>query len=251
MYNLVMAVSINEGICFRIEPEVKCKKIRFFKVVSEHKAIKTTEAGIEEVDLIETAYSDILKVLPIIFLILIDQVMFANLYTIGFMVWNIANFICRSLRQKGEKWQEYHAVEHKIVNAYQKYQRIPTVEEVKRESRFHSDCGTNKVLETSIYCLLTSCFLWWYNRELWHIQSGALSYIVEKYICIYVEVICIYVLCIKLKLAQILITKFEKLNFFQYFTTIEPEETQLEMEIEIGLKGLVKWEQHQASENPE
>lgn len=46
--------------------------------------------------------------------------------------------------KKGNKINEgkMHSAEHKVINAYKKLQRIPTIEEVRNASRFSKDCGS-------------------------------------------------------------------------------------------------------------
>lgn len=47
----------------------------------------------------------------------------------------------------------YHAAEHKICNAYDKYQRLPTLEEIKKESRFSKYCGSMESSRKIIFSL--------------------------------------------------------------------------------------------------
>ena len=56
--------------------------------------------------------------------------------------WELIEFILQV--KKGSKVNEgkMHSAEHKVINAYKKLQRIPTIEEVRNASRFSKDCGS-------------------------------------------------------------------------------------------------------------
>ena len=49
----------------------------------------------------------------------------------------------------------YHAAEHKVINAYKTLQRIPKVQEVRKASRFSSECGSNEIFaETFLFLVI-------------------------------------------------------------------------------------------------
>ena len=49
--------------------------------------------------------------------------------------------------KKGKEYElgKMHAAEHKVVNAYIRLQRIPNLEELRKESRFSIECGSRKM----------------------------------------------------------------------------------------------------------
>jgi len=60
---------------------------------------------------------------------------------------------------KNKKMRKYHAAEHMALSAYEKYKRIPTIEEVKKEDRFSPICGSNILSENAFLSLIASLFI--------------------------------------------------------------------------------------------
>ena len=50
----------------------------------------------------------------------------------------------------------FHAAEHQALIAYKRYQRIPTMEEVRKETRFDQDCGSRLIIDKVMGFLLLS-----------------------------------------------------------------------------------------------
>lgn len=53
----------------------------------------------------------------------------------------------------------FHAAEHKALIAYKRYQRIPTMEEVRKETRFDQDCGSRLIIDKVMGFLLLSILI--------------------------------------------------------------------------------------------
>lgn len=79
----------------------------------------------------------------------------------------IINFIILHFTPYGRLNAQYHAAEHMVVNAYEKYQRIPTMIEIEKSSPFSERCGSllliNHIIIKFVYGiffgLLPSCSL--------------------------------------------------------------------------------------------
>lgn len=115
----------------------------------------------------------------------------------------------------------YHAAEHMVINAYEKLQRIPTIQEARTFSRFYKRCGSNEIIfRTIYYMVLTICF----------VLIGFLN----GWICI---------LIMTISSILIIIADFKKwFRFFQVFFTNVPSDDELEVAIE-GLKNSERMEE--------
>lgn len=110
---------------------------------------------------------------------------------------------------------KFHAAEHMIVNAYSKLHRIPSLEELRKYSRFSTRCGTNKLLTILNACIISLISL------LFKLDSRLL-FIVMMILCA-----CIL---------------FGLLNFVQILVTEPPTDRELNVAIE-GLKAWLENEQ--------
>jgi len=66
------------------------------------------------------------------------------------------------MRKKNDKnycIAEFHSAEHMAINAYEKLQRIPSLAEVKKFSRFSDKCGSRKDFNIIVYPF-TVCVIW-------------------------------------------------------------------------------------------
>ena len=75
--------------------------------------------------------------------------------TISFDVFEFGKFVYQMKSKNGKEnsTARYHAAEHMVINAYDKLQRIPTFDEVKKSSRFSKKCGSRK--EICKICMYT------------------------------------------------------------------------------------------------
>ena len=121
----------------------------------------------------------------------------------------------------GRSIAKFHSAEHMVVNAYQKLQKVPTLEELKRFSRFHKDCGSCKILREIFY---------------YSFISLAMLFVASWNVLLYIIVIiCILIL-------YIMDIKFGCLRFLQISVTSKPTDMELELAIE-GLKNFEKMEE--------
>lgn len=54
--------------------------------------------------------------------------------------------------------KEYHGAEHTIINAFEKYKRVPTIEELRRTSPYSPMCGSSSVVFCSITIFLLGLY---------------------------------------------------------------------------------------------
>lgn len=76
---------------------------------------------------------------------------FGAIYFSLFVSKDFFDFIKTIYQFKSKKGKQYsrctfHAAEHMAINAYESLQRIPTLDEAKKYSRFSKGCGSNQVL---------------------------------------------------------------------------------------------------------
>lgn len=53
----------------------------------------------------------------------------------------------------------FHSAEHMTIAAYEKYQRIPTMEEVKAASRFDKKCGSRLIIDQVVFWILLTMII--------------------------------------------------------------------------------------------
>ena len=100
---------------------------------------------------------------------------------------------------------KFHAVEHMVVNAYNSTGEVPSLDEIRNFSRFHSSCGTNYI--TSIlFSLLLSIF--------WSMLISEIN-LSTFFIIGYTFFLSVY------------LSLFGLLNFMQIFTTEVPTDREL------------------------
>lgn len=102
---------------------------------------------------------------------------------------NIIKFLCLSKPQNGcwHTLAKYHSAKHMLINAYNKYQRIPTVEEAMKSSRLLATCDLLGDINRVVYYLFFSMiviFLYKLNIQLYAIilcSYLAIMILVRKY----------------------------------------------------------------------
>ena len=102
----------------------------------------------------------------------------------------------------------FHSAEHMVTKAYEKYGRVPTMAELKRESRFSRYCGSRVEIFRIVYSICVGLIV--------------VSY---AYIPYYEYLIEIAILI----LFTVLNIKFNLLRFFQILVTNKPTEKELEV----------------------
>lgn len=164
----------------------------------------------------------------ILFLSIILSVIFKNfgfvlgaIYFSVFVSIDLYSFVNGAIRLKkkgknGYSIAKFHGAEHKVLNAYERLQRIPTLEEAKKYSRFSRLCGSrSKIYRMFMFTLLTVAIVL-------HIICS-FNYII--YLSIVFAIVGIIIIAEKHGL----------LNFFQVFVTSKPGDKEINLAIE-GLK---------------
>ncbi len=108
----------------------------------------------------------------------------------------------------------YHSAEHMTISAYERLQRIPTIEEVKKESRFCKTCGSRFTINNLAINLLVVIYMMLF--------ASRLPFVV--YVSIGIALIAIM---------EVICTK-GGLRFFQILVTSKPTNE----EIEVAIAGL-------------
>lgn len=123
----------------------------------------------------------------------------------------LACCITKSIHLK--ELSRFHAAEHMVINAYCNLQHVPTMEEIKKSSRFSKCCGSMALLNPCMMTLLlTLCFI-----------SGILLK----------PIFCLLVL-VSTPLLILIIEKFALLRYLQILFTSKPTN----LELEVALKGI-------------
>lgn len=152
------------------------------------------------------------------FLRIFDGIIIQSFLIISSIVINIAALVSTFFSVEVRK---FHAAEHMIVNAYRKLHRVPSIEELRKYSRFNSLCGTNLSLAILFFCI-----------------PYLIGYFFKLDYSLYAMIIIILELSLPLGL----------FNFVQVFVTKKPTDKELNVAIE-GLKAWI--ENEQKAENEE
>lgn len=136
--------------------------------------------------------------------------------------YNFLWFIKAAIKMKLEDGEaksiaRYHAAEHMAINAYQKYQRIPTIEEVNNSSRISKGCGSKEIIYKIVQFVSICLILAFYKGDYFN------------------EIVLILLDVAFVGLAN------EKgwLTFFQLLITEKPSNA----EIEVAIEGLKNYEE--------
>ena len=158
------------------------------------------------------------------FLVTFAAIYFSIMVSLKLFIFVRLAYESKSKNGKLHSFAKFHAAEHMVVNAYNKYQRVPTFEEVKKSSRFNKDCGSNLIMCDIVLGLSISI-------------NDAIIGIIGN---VFIEFILLFIMmCITL----IVIIGGRKgwLKFFQYFITTPPTDKEIEVAIE-GVKTFEKME---------
>lgn len=102
----------------------------------------------------------------------------------------------------------FHAAEHKVINAYRKKQRVPTIEEIRKASRFDKMCGSKNYINKIVIFGLVSIVI-------------ALA----PFIKLHEYSILLMLVCIFSWLGK----KYEIFRFLQIFVTNKPTDKELKV----------------------
>lgn len=147
---------------------------------------------------------------------ILSAVFFSAFVTSDFFNLMKITFENKSKNNKNYSKAKFHAAEHMVVNAYEKLERLPTLEEVKNFSRFHKHCGSNhKIFKVLIFSL--------YSIVIIFCSINPIAY------CILVVLVILF---------GFVAEKYGLLNFLQVLVTNKPSDKELELVIE----GLLQFE---------
>lgn len=127
----------------------------------------------------------------------------------------LKNFFMLYFEERKYDSFKFHSAEHMVINAYHDLQRIPTLDEIRKYSRFNNRCGGNYYTHICIFAILNYVH----------------SFLPNHTHCIIVTIISIVIVYILNQLGF--------LNFIQLFTTKPPTDRELKLAIE----GLRFWEE--------
>ena len=101
-------------------------------------------------------------------------------------------------KTKENRWKKFHSAEHMILNAYRKLGKIPSIDELRKFSRFSNSCSSNVQIQIPLTCFML------------FIESFIPNYICMR-IAMDLSIIVVLILIIT-----------GHLNYMQYFTTEIP-----------------------------
>lgn len=175
-----------------------------------------------------TIILDIILVLALLFMkqfgYAILAVSFSLLLSIPLSIFLTEIYILQHT-EEGRKNARFHAAEHKMVNAYRKYQKVPTIEQIKKASRYTTLCGSLEIIiplfsQVGLYILLilsNELFSNLYLKLGSMLISGGIAFLLYHY-------------------GETLF------QFFEIFLTKTPSNEELEISLE-AIKGFVLLEQ--------
>lgn len=108
----------------------------------------------------------------------------------------------------------FHSAEHMAIAAYKKYQRIPTIEEVKKSSRLDKDCGSRLVIDPIMFWILLAMIMC---------------------SCAFISPIVYFTLAAILIIFVVIEKKYNFLRAFQFLVSNKPTDKELEVAI-AGIK---------------
>lgn len=144
--------------------------------------------------------------------------------------------------------KRHHAAEHKALNAYAAYKRMPTLDEVKKTTRFAANCGTNSYANDALIKLLGSILLTIIvmtlarsvnlllsNFSFGNLMLTALIFFISRYLIRNTSAVC----------TEIVNYGFEKniLTFFQFPFLRRPTEEDLKLSMG-ALEGYIEMEDY-------
>lgn len=195
-------------------------RTRVIDQITEREEDLKEQEGNKRKNMLIKAYLTDLIILTIMILLKVDTRIFTGMVTfsivgthylcpVSYNIYNI-KYKCKSLGR-------FHSAEHMVINAYNKLDRIPSLEELKKSSRFSNNCGSNKI--NGIIIIFT--FISFAGPFL--IRMGVIKYLIIMTLIPITIAILSYV---------------GAMNIFQVFFTNKPND----VELQVALEGLKKYE---------
>lgn len=216
------AFSVSNGIIFLSNKKPECgvmaKSDKSGNICCEH--IKINDLEEKKYDMHDTFYIIKLKISKLIMIVSLIVSMFffmeAKFYISLQIVLGGFNFAVTFLlftENFSKRSSRFHSAEHMIVNAFNQLNRIPTLEEAWKFSRFNKKCGTNSI--THVFLVSTILFYCTF------LQNSILRLVIPVCLILLVSILA----------------KFHLLCWGQVFTTLPPTD----MEINVAITGLKEW----------
>lgn len=93
--------------------------------------------------------------------------------TIIFILWTIASFVFMISETETLK---YHAAEHKVANCWIKYKKLD-IDLVRTCSRIHNSCGTNIMIEITVFQIVSSVCMIFFDFHVPEIITAAAPFL--------------------------------------------------------------------------
>lgn len=138
-----------------------------------------------------------------------------RIFSVGISIIVLSSFIllCHIVKKTDERLFRFHSAEHMVINAYEKLNRVPSLDEIHEYSRFNNGCGTNSI---TLFVLL---FILGFAHSFIPVSlSFVISYLASSVIAL-------------------ILLQCGFLNFLQYFTTSTPTDT----ELLVAISGMHVW----------
>lgn len=195
-------------------------RTRVIDQITEREEDLKEQEGNKRKNMLIKAYLTDLIILTIMILLKVDTRLFTGMVTFSIVgthylcpvLYNIYN-----IKYKYKSLGRFHSAEHMVINAYNKLDRIPSLQELKKSSRFSNNCGNNKT--NSI--IIMFAFISFAGPFL--IKMGVIKYL-------------IIMMLIPIIIA--VLSSVGAINILQVFVTNKPTD----IELRVALEGLEKYE---------
>lgn len=195
-------------------------RTRVIDQITEREEDLNEQEGNKRKNMLIKAYLTDLIILTIMILLKVDTRLFTGMVTFSIVgthylcpvLYNIYN-----IKYKYKSLGRFHSAEHMVINAYNKLDRIPSLQELKKSSRFSNNCGSNKT--NSI--IIMFAFISFAGPFL--IKMGVIKYL-------------IIMMLIPIIIA--VLSSVGAINILQVFVTNKPTD----IELRVALEGLEKYE---------
>ncbi len=195
-------------------------RTRVIDQITEREEDLKEQEGNKRKNMLIKAYLTDLIILTIMILLKVDTRLFTGMVTFSIVgthylcpvLYNIYN-----IKYKYKSLGRFHSAEHMVINAYNKLDRIPSLQELKKSSRFSNNCGSNKT--NSI--IIMFAFISFAGPFL--IKMGVIKYL-------------IIMMLIPIIIA--VLSSVGAINILQVFVTNKPTD----IELRVALEGLEKYE---------
>lgn len=195
-------------------------RTRVIDQITEREEELKEQEGNKRKNMLIKAYLTDLIILTIMILLKVDTRLFTGMVTFSIVgthylcpvLYNIYN-----IKYKYKSLGRFHSAEHMVINAYNKLDRIPSLQELKKSSRFSNNCGSNKT--NSI--IIMFAFISFAGPFL--IKMGVIKYL-------------IIMMLIPIIIA--VLSSAGAINILQVFVTNKPTD----IELRVALEGLEKYE---------